>query len=441
MHYSHHIYFAQVAITLFSTLSSAHSWVEQLMVIDPNGTFTGAPGFSRGNVLRGPGFSDPLMVNLLPPDGRPITEGNGGILDTDLMCKDSQKQQVQTDGSPRLQASPGSLVALRYQENGHVTLPDNQKGKPANRGTVYIYGTTQPSPTDTFVGIFQKWNTEGTGGDKRGKLLATQDFDDGQCYQINGGTISVTRQAQFPHQAAQPMGADIWCQNNIKIPSDAPTGKPYTIYWVWSWPTEAGADPGLPNGKQEIYTSCMDIDMNDNKGAEPATNSNQKNVDSEASADNTDLNNAAIPKYMKELNGDPTSSGTQSTIEPQNPSTSQTIPTATATDVPGEKTVTVYVTVTPTTEAASSITSTTVVIVPQSTVVLPGETILSTATAESTPTALPASTPGSISDDSNSDGSNSGGSNSDGTPYPPRCVSCKGHKRSRLFGSARYHKH
>lgn len=432
MRYSHYVYCAQVVLISFTTLIRAHSWVEQLTVIDPNGTFTGAPGFARGNVLRGPGFSDPLMVNLLPPDGRPVTEGSDGILKTDLMCKDSQKQQVQTDGSPRLQAAPGSLVALRYQENGHVTLPDNQKGKPANRGTVYIYGTTESAETDTFLGIYKQWNTDGTGGDKRGKLLATQDFDDGQCYQINGGSISTARQAQFPHLAAQPMGADIWCQNNIKLPSDAPTDKPYTLYWVWSWPTKAGVDPGLPNGKAEIYTTCMDIDItgkpNDGKPTSGAdqkpddgitTSANEKRVDSKPSADNAVLNNAAIPKYLKELNGASSPSSTQTTAEPQKPakseSASQTPVTVTKTEAPGAATVTVYVTASKPTPSA---TLTTLVTVPQSTVVQPGETILSTTTAASAP---PASTPGG---------------NSDGVSYPPRCVSCKVHKRSRLFGSA-----
>ena len=56
-----------------------------------------------------------------------------------------------------------------YQENGHVTLPDNQPGKPANRGTVFVYGTTQPSPTDTLLAIHRVWNAAGTGGDQRGE--------------------------------------------------------------------------------------------------------------------------------------------------------------------------------------------------------------------------------------------------------------------------------
>jgi hypothetical protein len=242
--------------------ASAHTWIEQMMVIAPNGTLVGDPGFARGNVLRdSAGFSDPTMVNLIPPDGRPINE----IDPTDLMCKSTQTTQTQTDGSPRLQAAAGSGIALRYQENGHVTLPQNQPGKPTNRGTVYVYGTTQPSSDDAFLAIHRVWNADGTGGDGRGVLLSTQNFDDGQCYQVNGGTISEQRQQTYAHPADTLMGSDLWCQQDIQIPSTAPSGQPYTLYWVWDWPTLPGTS-GFPDGKQEIYTTCMDVDIVD--GAE-----------------------------------------------------------------------------------------------------------------------------------------------------------------------------
>ena len=39
---------ALVALTAFTISINAHTWVEQLTVIDPNGTFVGAPGFPRG---------------------------------------------------------------------------------------------------------------------------------------------------------------------------------------------------------------------------------------------------------------------------------------------------------------------------------------------------------------------------------------------------------
>lgn len=253
-----------LALATFTPSVAAHTWVEQLMVIAPNGTMVGQPGFPRGNVLRGtPGFGDPAMVNLIPPDGRPANQ----IEPQDLMCKTTQTSQTQTDGSPRLQAAPGSAVGLRYQENGHVSLPDTQPGKPQNRGTVYVYGTTDPSPDDSFLAIHRVWNADQTGGDRRGVLLSTRNFDDGQCYQTNGGFISNERKVTYGHPFNMVMGNDLWCQQDIQIPATAPSGKPYTLYWVWDWPTLPGT-PGFPEGKQEIYTTCIDVDIVDNIGVE-----------------------------------------------------------------------------------------------------------------------------------------------------------------------------
>ena len=293
---------ALAALALFAAPSAAHSWVEQLIAIDSTGTFTGNPGYARNNTLRtAPGFTDLLMVHILPADGQPTIEERDldtmGIKPTDPMCKKFQQQQYQSNGSPRLSVAPGSLIALRYEENGHVTLPQNQKGKPADRGTVYIYGTTQPKSDDNFLDIFKVWNADGSGGDKRGKLLATQPYDDGQCYQTNAGNISQSRQQIYPHQPNQLMGTDLFCQNDLKIPSDAPSGKPYTLYWVWDWPTLAGADPALPKGKAEVYTTCMDVDI--------TADSKPRSLNEVRAVQGPDMNNAAIPAYVSSLNAAP----------------------------------------------------------------------------------------------------------------------------------------
>ncbi|KAI4180461.1 MAG: hypothetical protein L6R41_007222 [Letrouitia leprolyta] len=286
--------FALAAATLLAS-TSAHSWVEEMSVIAKNGTFVGEPGYPRAFQKRAAGVSpDKAMVHLLPPNGRPT--GNK-ILDSDPMCMESQQQPKQSDGSPMLKASAGDLVALRYQENGHVTLPENQPGKAPNRGTIYLYGTTDPKPDDKFLSIHKVWNPQGTGGDKRGKLLATEPFDDGQCYQINGGPISTQRQAEFKHQGDAIMGQDLWCQNNFKIPQDAPSGKPYTVYWVWEWDTAPGT-PGQPQGLQEKYTTCMDIDMQ----GQAATQSTLFGSETAQFVKNQDINFAAIPKYVEQLN-------------------------------------------------------------------------------------------------------------------------------------------
>ncbi|KAJ6079491.1 hypothetical protein N7467_009244 [Penicillium canescens] len=284
--------FSPTLIVLFALhiLSiNAHSWVEQLTVIAPNGTFIGTPGYARGNVLRTPGFVD-TMTYLIPPNTR---QDVTSVLPVDNMCRETQQDQAQTEGSPRLQANPGAAIALRYQENGHVTLPQNQPGKPPNRGFVYVYGTTQPKTDEKLLNIHGKWTQDGKGGDKRGVLLSKQNFDDGRCYQINDQSISQTRQKEYAHKANQLMGADLWCQQDLRLPTNAPTGKPYTLYWVWDWPTKAGVDPTYPKGKQEIYTTCIDVDIvqavNSKLGVSPEYESNQ------------DLNNAAIPSQFDAL--------------------------------------------------------------------------------------------------------------------------------------------
>jgi hypothetical protein len=266
--------------------SQAHTWVEMLNIIAPNGTFIGAPGYIRGNVLRGPAFFGDPNTHLLPPNGR--VTGNA-ILPTDLMCSSAQTIGNQTTGSPALIASPGDMVALRYLENGHVTLPETQAGKPANRGTVFVYGTTKPSNSDTFLSIHKVWTADGQGGDGRGVLLATRNFDDGQCYQVNDGKISKQRQKQFPHSAKSIMGTDLWCQADITLPSsiDAST---YTLYWVWDWPTLPGTK-GFPNGLNETYTSCMDITIKPGSGTSKAVNGVQF-------AQGQDLNSAAIESEL-----------------------------------------------------------------------------------------------------------------------------------------------
>ncbi|KAL6237376.1 hypothetical protein BDW75DRAFT_81945 [Aspergillus navahoensis] len=236
------------------TSAYAHSWVEQLMVIASNGTFVGSPGYPRGNVLRSStSFSDTAMTYLLPPDGK--TE----VTETDNLCMDTQRKQVQTDGSPRLQASAGAAVALRFQENGHVTLPETQKGKPKNRGTIYVYGTTDPKLDEKLLDVHKVW----------------------------------TKEMEFPHEADQYMGGDLWCQADIALPSNAPSGKPYTLYWVWDWPTAAGIDPGLPNGKQEIYTTCMDVDVVDRSDSRTSKDAKYSH--------NQSLNGASIPEQFNEI--------------------------------------------------------------------------------------------------------------------------------------------
>ncbi|OLN84385.1 hypothetical protein CCHL11_05967 [Colletotrichum chlorophyti] len=254
-------------------LANSHTWVEQLNRVAQNGTLIEPAGFSAGWGGRLVGFDDEKYTQRMPQKGF-------------QMCQHPADKQV--DGFPRLAAAPGDFVSLRYQENGHVTKPDTPENKPLNRGTVYIYGTTDPKETDTLFDAHRQWTADGKGGDGRGRLLATRNYDDGQCYQDNDAPISMERKGKYPHEAIQPMGVNVWCQTAVQLPEDLAQNSSYTLYWVWTWPTltqsavaasKNGQFADFPSGfagderastsddvlVAEIYTSCSTIDVQGEK--------------------------------------------------------------------------------------------------------------------------------------------------------------------------------
>jgi len=251
-----------ILIATFFGQSLSHSWNEQLTVIE-NGRFSGRNGYPRGYVARTDrGFRDPMMVHLLPPS----TSNRTRIDSTDLLCAYTQRTKNQTATYPRLQASPGSYIAIKYLENGHVTLP--QPGKQSGAGIVYVFGTLSPEEKETITNVLQ-WTADGKGGDGRGKLLAAQNFDDGRCYQLNNESISLSRQKEFPNLITRTGEVhEQWCENDVIIPSDIPLGSTYTIYWVWDWPTVT-EDQAQTRRKDEYYTTCSDIDVVANPAAGP----------------------------------------------------------------------------------------------------------------------------------------------------------------------------
>lgn len=324
----------------------AHTWVEELLLIAPNGTMVGTPGYPRSYMSRMQNGFEPFMTYLLPPNDGRANE----LLPTDPICKPSQTIGNQPAGFPALVASPGDNIALRYQENGHVTLPNGNIGKPANRGTVYIYGTTQPSNTDKILDIHKVWNAAGTGGDGRGVLLATRNYDDGQCYQSNpASNISVARAAEFASiKVTTPlMGVNLWCQSDVQLPSNV-TGNNYTLYWVWDWPTAPNVTgSGQPNGLVQLYTTCMDITM------QPASSSNVTAQGPINFIANQTIDYAAIPDQLSNAfqvtEGTSTASGTAA-VQTATTAVAQTATTAvqssTSSAANGDATVMVTHTVT-----------------------------------------------------------------------------------------------
>ncbi|EON68471.1 hypothetical protein W97_07681 [Coniosporium apollinis CBS 100218] len=240
-----------------------HTWLEQLVAIDDRGNYVGDYGYPRGYHARTePKFDGPLNQHLLPL----ASSGRIAIDETDLLCHPSQRERQQISNEyPRLQVAPGSYVAMKYTENGHVTLhtighpfpPDPKAG-----GTVFVYGTLEPKGDEKIMDVL-KWTADGSGGDKRGKLLAIQNYDDGRCYQLNGSPVAAERsKTQANPLPGQPGStSEQWCETDVQMPDDLESGQTYTLYWVWDWRAIPGLDPGRPNGKEEYYITCSDVDV------------------------------------------------------------------------------------------------------------------------------------------------------------------------------------
>jgi hypothetical protein len=241
--------------------ASAHSWPEETIRLAPNGAMVGKPGFDRSHDPNdSAGF-------LIPPNG------SKGLTPDLSLVRDSQK--TLTDGSypaqfPMLSVAPGDFVAIKHRENGHVSRADKTNPtKPVNRGTIYLYGTTETDLSNLkLMDVHLKWTSDGKGGDGKGKLLATRNYDDGQCHETIPGTGDIEGIVGFRKQFSKVEA--LLCQVNLQIPKDAPVGKTYTVIWVWDWPTMNVQGVAVPPASYdatsgetfvttpELYTGVLD---------------------------------------------------------------------------------------------------------------------------------------------------------------------------------------
>jgi hypothetical protein len=243
--------FSLFNVFLFGLVAS-HSWVEQLVVIR-NGLFTGDNGYPRGYVPRdGPTFRDDMMTYRLPPSASKRDTVNA----SDLICPHAQRTYNQTLSFGRLQASPGDYIAMKYQENGHVTSDITPPGKPLRGGTVLVYGTSLPNAQDKLLDVLA-WTRSGE-KTQRGVLLTLEAFDDGRCYEIGtNSSLAIDRQRRFPnpYPASKNTLSPQWCETDVQLPA-AVQNSTYTLYWVWFYSAFDG-----DKRVDEIYTSCSDVDI------------------------------------------------------------------------------------------------------------------------------------------------------------------------------------
>ncbi|KAI1630590.1 hypothetical protein F4809DRAFT_268295 [Biscogniauxia mediterranea] len=217
--------------------ANAHSWVETLYRIDSTGAFTGDAGYPIGYLPRGAGVSDDAHQNKILD-----TKSNPAI------CKPKSSSNYQS--YPRLTAAAGDYAAMQYQENGHVTQPELTQ-RPYRGGNVYVYGTLEHQDSDGISDVLNSWTADGTGGNGKGKLLASHYFDDGQCYQqVANNPINSERTAKY----GLP---ELWCQSDFQLPEDLPSEGTYTVMWVWDWPLIVSDTQNVT----EIYTSCAEIEL------------------------------------------------------------------------------------------------------------------------------------------------------------------------------------
>lgn len=266
-----------VALIAFVPFTASHSWIEEARKIAANGTFVGEPGYARGWFARtDPGWSDVPHVQRLPYDGSAFYTADMNI---------NKYEYTDKPKMPMLEAAPGDFIALLHTENGHTTLPENNPAKPLNRGTIYIYGTKEPKAEEKLLDVHLAWNRDGTGGDGRGRLLATRNYDDGKCFQAGAQEMVQERVQEFKDMGADP-NKELKCQTDLQLPEDLEADSIYTLYWYWDWPdlnpdaidqeaTKNGQFPWAgtfmrgetdPNGftmdaiaKNESYSSVIDI--------------------------------------------------------------------------------------------------------------------------------------------------------------------------------------
>ncbi|KAL2125194.1 hypothetical protein VTJ04DRAFT_1559 [Mycothermus thermophilus] len=237
--------------TTLAALTAAHSWPESTLRLAPNGTMIGAPGYDRNHI------EDGDASFKVPPPGQKRVAPHHKIVRAGALTDASYTAKY-----PMLSVAPGDWVAIRYRENGHVSRADSEPmPKPVNRGTVYLYGTTQNDLTDVnLMDVHLKWTADGTGGDGKGRLLATRHYDDGQCHEavpISGDIAGIVDyRSNFTGVPA------LLCQSDVQIPADIPVGTIYSVIWVWDWATLDRWGVAVPPATWEFETGNPKITEN-----------------------------------------------------------------------------------------------------------------------------------------------------------------------------------
>ncbi|KAK0670754.1 hypothetical protein QBC41DRAFT_363810 [Cercophora samala] len=265
------------ALLAFFETAKGHSWPESTRRIATNGTFIGEEGFDRAHIDR----ENPTeqFDYLLPPNG--LSTGKLIMHDHPIVRKSQGplSSSSYSEKFPMLKVAPGDYVSIFYLENGHVTRADGANpNKPINRGTIYLYGTYENDLSKTtLTDVLHTWTADGKGGNGKGRLLATRNYDDGQCHEpipATGDPEGISRYRKDEITQSESLR----CQSDLQIPLDAKPGEVLTVLWVWDWPDMnkpgAAAPPASFHANSsdfgdyfvtvpEIYTGVIDYKIVD----------------------------------------------------------------------------------------------------------------------------------------------------------------------------------
>ncbi|KAI4595781.1 hypothetical protein KJ359_006418 [Pestalotiopsis sp. 9143b] len=268
--------FKTLAVLAAANSVDAHTWVEMIRRISSTGAFVGETGYAMGHMNRtDTGFADTaVQVKFLDVTTNPS------------VCGDIGKAGYTNAAYPALSASPGEFVAMQYAENGHVSFPD-QTPRGFRGGNVMIYATSEDVNDVGINDALYSWNAEGTGGNQKGKLIASHFFDDGQCYENpNASPIRAERAAEYN-------ASSLLCQSVAQIPSDLDTSGTVNLLWIWDWDQSPNI---VGKNSTEIYTSCMTVNL---QAAD--TDSAATNVKAFSFGKSVAITDAAIPGQISTL--------------------------------------------------------------------------------------------------------------------------------------------
>ncbi|GAO50185.1 hypothetical protein SAICODRAFT_27712 [Saitoella complicata NRRL Y-17804] len=203
------------------TMVQGHSWIDTITSVNNSSNV----GYPRGYMGHIDAYETYGLINQ--PD-------------TASLCRVNQRDPTDyTTEYPRLSTYAGDSIVASYTENGHVTKDKLAPNGTTRPGTYNWYWTGVAYGGGDSATSSSQLHTLSDLSDST-LLSGPHDFDDGKCAVDSDNSLG--RDGPIP------------CEGTFTIPSGTAPGL-YMLAWVWNFPKV------LEEGYQEIYTTCMDVEV------------------------------------------------------------------------------------------------------------------------------------------------------------------------------------